>query len=226
MSNLFKATQYVPVNIGDELGGGYFAGYISHTADGVPTHALIVAPRATGATGTGYTLTTNLKWADETVAVPANSVLIGANSEFDGKANTDLMMSLIASNTYSAGAFPAAQFCADLSIGGLTDWYLPSTLENEIAYFNLKPGTQANAAVSNIYSVPSRPRSNSRNFPVQTSLTAFNTTAQSFATGIPHWSSNESSPTGARDIFFTTGNIAANSKPGIAAVRAFRRIAL
>jgi len=61
MSNLFKATQYVPVNIGEELGGGYFAGYISHTADGVPTHALIVAPRANGATGGGYTLTTRLK---------------------------------------------------------------------------------------------------------------------------------------------------------------------
>jgi hypothetical protein len=50
---LFKATQYVPVKVGEAYGGGFFAGYISHTADGNPTHALIVAPRATGATGTG-----------------------------------------------------------------------------------------------------------------------------------------------------------------------------
>jgi hypothetical protein len=34
-------------SIGDAYGGGYFAGYISHTADGVATHRLIVAPAAT-----------------------------------------------------------------------------------------------------------------------------------------------------------------------------------
>jgi hypothetical protein len=141
---LFKATQYVPVKVGEAYGGGFFAGYISHTADGNPTHALIVAPRATGATGGGYTLTTNPKWADETVDVPAHATLIGASSNFDGKANTDLMMSLIADSTYSAGAFPAAQFCADLSIGGHTDWYLPARYELDIAYFNLKPGTRVN----------------------------------------------------------------------------------
>jgi hypothetical protein len=141
---LFKATQYVPVKVGEAYGGGFFAGYISHTADGNPTHALIVAPRAAGATGSGYTLTTNPKWADETVDVPAHATLIGASSNFDGKANTDLMMSLIADSTYSAGAFPAAQFCADLSIGGHTDWYLPARYELDIAYFNLKPGTGGN----------------------------------------------------------------------------------
>ena len=48
--------------IGQAFGGGYFAGYISHTADGNPTHALIVAPRATGATGTSYKRTRNLEW--------------------------------------------------------------------------------------------------------------------------------------------------------------------
>jgi hypothetical protein len=44
LNNLYNA-------IGFPMAGGYFAGYISHTANGVPTHALIVAPRATGATG-------------------------------------------------------------------------------------------------------------------------------------------------------------------------------
>ena len=62
MSWLVSAKQYIPAVIGEPWGGGYFAGYISHTADGNPTHALIVAPRETGATGTGYTLTTNLQW--------------------------------------------------------------------------------------------------------------------------------------------------------------------
>lgn len=59
---LSRIQQY-PAVIGEAFGGGYFAGYISHTADGNPTHALIVAPRAAGATGTGYTLGTNLAYA-------------------------------------------------------------------------------------------------------------------------------------------------------------------
>jgi hypothetical protein len=230
MSNLFKATQYVPVNIGDEFGGGYFAGYISHTADGVPTHALIVAPRATGATGNGYTLTTDLKWADETVAVPAHATLIGASSAFDGKVNTDLMMSLIASNTYSAGALPAAQFCADLSIGGFTDWYLPSRFELDIAYFNLKPGTQANDTIwgTNIYSVPRRPMNNSRNFPIQTNLTAFNSAAQQAFVAAFHWSSTESSADTALRLNLTIGSqtIAVKQDGAGNRVRAFRKLAL
>jgi hypothetical protein len=106
MSWQVTGKQKFPAVIGEPFGGGFFAGYISHTADGNPTHALIVAPRADGATGGGYTLTTNPKWADETVDVPAHATLIGASSNFDGKANTDLMMSLIADSTYSAGAFP------------------------------------------------------------------------------------------------------------------------
>jgi hypothetical protein len=189
---LFKATQYVPVKVGEAYGGGFFAGYISHTADGNPTHALIVAPRADGATGTGYTLTTNPKWADETVDVPAHATLIGASSNFDGKANTDLMMSLIADSTYSAGAFPAAQFCADLSIGGHTDWYLPARYELDIAYFNLKPGTQVNNTDwgSNIYSVPKRDNNYSPTFPRQSILTPFNTSAEAFVADV-HWSSTE-----------------------------------
>jgi len=64
--------------IGQPLEGGYFAGYISHTADGNPTHVLIVAPKATGATGTGYTLTDNLQ--SKTVATTTP----GTSSTFDG----------------------------------------------------------------------------------------------------------------------------------------------
>ena len=228
MSTLFKATQYVPVNIGDELGGGYFAGYISHTENGVPTHALIVAPRANGATGSGYTLTTNPKWADETVDVPANNTLIGASSVFDGKVNTDLMMSLIADETYSAGAFPAAQFCADLSIGGFTDWYLPSRFELDIAYFNLKPGTQVNDTNwgANIYSVPRRPSNNSRNFPIQTTLTDFTTTTEAFVAD-GHWSSTETNAGSAWDLYLLNGGQDAFNKTTVfSLVRAFRKLAL
>jgi hypothetical protein len=182
MSWQVTGKQKFPAVIGEPFGGGFFAGYISHTADGNPTHALIVAPRADGATGTGYTSTTSLKWADETVDVPAHATLIGASSDFDGKANTDLMMSLIADSTYSAGAFPAAQFCADLSIGGFTDWYLPARYELDIAYFNLKPSTGANKLQVGEATFTQSPKETTTNYtanyPQQTYVTAFNTSAE------------------------------------------------
>jgi hypothetical protein len=222
----FAKERRIPSVIGEPFGGGFFAGYISHTADGNPTHALIVAPRATGATGGGYTLTTNPKWADETVAVPAHATLIGASSDFDGKANTDLMMSLIADSTYSAGAFPAAQFCADLSIGGFTDWYLPARFELDIAYFNLKPSTVANNTNwgSNIYSVPKRDNNYTDNYPQQTYVTAFNTSAEAFVAD-PHWSSTENNATNAWFLGFGFGGQGGSAKTVTTRrVRAFRRI--
>jgi hypothetical protein len=220
--------QKFPAVIGEPFGGGFFAGYISHTADGNPTHALIVAPRADGATGTGYTLTTNRKWADETVDVPAHATLIGASSDFDGKANTDLMMSLIADSTYSAGAFPAAQFCADLSIGGHTDWYLPARYELDIAYFNLKPGTTANNTDwgSNIYSVPKRDNNYTANYPQQTYVTAFNTSAEAFDAGF-HWSSTEGNATAAWNLGLSNGFQSGLSKTNTSRrLRAVRKLAL
>jgi hypothetical protein len=227
MSWQVTGKQKFPAVIGEPFGGGFFAGYISHTADGNPTHALIVAPRADGATGGGYTLTTPQKWADETVDVPAHATLIGASSDFDGKANTDLMMSLIADSTYSAGAFPAAQFCADLSIGGHTDWYLPARYELDIAYFNLKPTTEANNTGwgSNIYSVPKRDNNYTANYPQQTYVTAFNTSAEAFVTGA-HWSSTEGSATGAWRLDLTNGIQVNTNKTFSFRVRAVRKLAL
>jgi hypothetical protein len=215
MSTLFKATQYVPVNIGDELGGGYFAGYISHTADGVPTHALIVAPRATGATGSNYTLTTNLQWKT------ANTTTAGTTSAFDGAVNTAAMV------TAGIADHPAAEFCVNLSIGGFTDWYLPSRYELDIAYFNLKPGTQINDTNwgTNIYSVPRRPRNNSRNSPIQTNLTAFNTTSQAFVADFL-WSSTEFNAFVAWGLSLGGGGQSTNAKADGRRVRAFRKLAL
>jgi hypothetical protein len=209
------------VPIGTAYGGGYVAGFISHTANGVPTHALIVAPRATGATG-------GPKWADETVGVPAHATLIGASSNFDGKANTDLMMSLIANSTYSAGAFPAAQFCVDLSIGGHTDWYLPARYELDIAYFNLKPGTGGNDTNwgSNIYSVPRRNNNYTTTYPAQTALTPFNTSAEAFVAD-NHWASTEGTATSAWALNLTSGFQNVNLKTVTTRrVRAFRKLAL
>jgi hypothetical protein len=229
MSWQVTGTQKFPAVIGEPFGGGFFAGYISHTADGSPTHALIVAPRETGATGTGYTLTTNPQWADQNVAVPASSTLIGASSVFDGKANTDLMMSLIADSTYSAGAFPAAQFCADLSIGGFSDWYLPSRWELDIAYFNLKPSTANNSTSwgANDYSVPKRTANYTLTYPQQTYVTAFNTTTEAFVAA-NHWSSTEFSASNAWALNLTNGNQSDGGFKTLTSrrVRAFRKLAL
>jgi hypothetical protein len=214
---LFKATQYVPVKVGEAYGGGFFAGYISHTADGNPTHALIVAPRETGATGGGYTLTTNLQWKT------ANTTTAGTTSNFDGAANTAAMV------TAGIADHPAAEFCVNLSIGGHTDWYLPARYELDIAYFNLKPGTTANNTDwgSNIYSVPKRDNNYSPTFPRQSILTPFNTSAEAFV-AVDHWSSTEGSATTGWALFLSNGNQFSLTKTNtfLFRVRAFRKLAL
>lgn len=215
MSTLLKTTSYVPVNVGEAYGGGYFAGYISHTADGNPTHALIVAPRATGATGSGYTVTTNLQWKT------ATTTTAGANSAFDGAVNTAAMV------TAGIADHPAAEFCVNLSIGGFTDWYLPARYELDIAYFNLKPGTQANDTGwgANVYSVPRRPLNNAPLFPRQTALSTFNTSTEAFVAG-SHWSSTELDATNGWLLFFDIGFQLSFSKTLSTRVRAFRKLAL
>jgi len=204
--------------LGIPFGGGYFAGYISHTANGNPTHALIVAPRATGATGTGYTQTTSLRWKT------TQTDTTGTASTFDGVSNTSAITAA------GINDHPAAKFCTDLTIGGFADWYLPSRLELDIAYFNLKPTTASNnisfPAGGNAYSVPKRVTSNSASYPAQTAVADFTTTAERFEP-INHWSSTTSNATQANNAIFSTGwNPANNNKDSLLAVRAFRRIAL
>ena len=217
MSWLVTAKQYIPAVIGESFGGGYFAGYISHTADGNPTHALILAPRATGATGTGYTLTTNPQWKT------SQTTTTGTTSAFDGAANTTAMV------TAGIADHPAAEFCVNLSIGGFTDWYLPARFELDIAYFNLKPSTASNSTSwgVNDYSVPKRTANYTEAYPAQTYVTAFNTSSEAFIAG-NHWSSTEFSSSTAWYIVTSSGFQGSNlgkTRTDIR-VRAFRRIAL
>jgi hypothetical protein len=216
MSWLITGKQYIPAVIGEPFGGGFFAGYISHTADGVATHALIVAPRATGATGTNYTLTTNLAWKT-TQTNTANTT-----SPFDGAANTAAMVAA------GIADHPAAQFCVNLSIGGFNDFYLPSRYELDIAYFNLKPTTDANSTSwgINVYSVPRRNSENTADYPTQTAIAAFNTSAEAFTTQA-HWSSTTRTIAGAWPVSFSNGlQSSVLAKTSAQCIRAFRRIAL
>ena len=199
--------------IGDAYEGGFFAGLISHTDDGVATHALIVAPAATGASGTGYTITTSLQWKT------SNTTTAGTTSSFDGAANTANM---------SGGAHPAADFCTGLSIGGYSDWYLPARYELDIAYENLKPTTDSNNTSWGInpYSVPERTVNRTAGAPAQTSVAVFQSGgAEAFVAG-NHWSSTELSSANAWLLGFNLGNQDNLTKVNTIRVRAFRKLAL
>jgi hypothetical protein len=208
-----------PANIGQPVEGGFFAGLISHTADGNPTHALIVAPRATGATGTDYTLTTSLAWKVDTTDTA------GTASPFDGVANTAAMV------TAGIANYPAAEFCVGLSIGGFTDWYLPAPAEMDIAYFNLKPTTAANVTnsnLTNLYSVPARSIAMSAGYPAQTQNTLFQSNgAEAFVAAV-HWTSQQGSAGRSWICNYSDGAINQTGQTRTVAqrVRAFRRIAL
>jgi hypothetical protein len=202
--------------IGASFQGGFFAGTISHTANGVATHALIVAPAATGATGTGYTLTTNKQWKT------TNTTTAGTTSTYDGAANTAAIV------TAGIADHPAAQFCTGLSIGGYTDWYLPARDELEIAYYNLKPTTTSNSTLwgINAYSVPARGSNYTAGTPAQTTVTAFQTgNSEAFIADAP-WSSTEDSSTNAWALSFNDGYQYNASKNLTTRVRAFRKLAL
>lgn len=194
---------------GASLQGGYFAGYISRNGRGVPTHALIVAPAATGATGTGYTTTTNLQWQSTNA--------ITATDSFDGASNTVLIQNS-----------PAANFCKGLTIGGYSDWYLPARYELEIAYFNLKPFAVNNNTSWGInpFSSPKRLSNYTTSNPSQTSVASFQSGgAEAFSTRF-HWSSTENLLTTAWGINFYDGSMFSTSKNSGECVRAFRKLTL
>ncbi len=202
--------------IGASFQGGFFAGTISQTANSVATHALIVAPAATGATGTGYTLTTMKQWKT------TNTTTAGTTSTYDGAANTAAMV------TAGIADHPAAEFCETLSIGGYTDWYLPARDELEIAYYNLKPTTTSNDTGYgiNAYSVPARGSNYTAGTPAQTTVTAFQTGNSEAFVAAYHWSSTEFSSTTAWRLNFSDGIQGDFSKSNIFRVRAFRKLAL
>ena len=113
------ATSFVPSVAGAAYQGGFFAGKI---VVGGSTYALVVAPKASG-----ESLSKQWKTSNDTTA--------GTLSVNDGLSN---------SNAMNNASHPAAQFCRALTIGGYSDWYLPSRDELEIVYRNCKPDSTAN----------------------------------------------------------------------------------
>jgi hypothetical protein len=200
------------IELGTPVGGGYFAGYISTTADGVPTHYLIVAPKATGQSATS-------------LAYRGTSGQTDPSDTIDGPTNT---ATLVATNDA-----PAAQFCANLSIGGFTDWYLPALSELEVLYWSLKPTTETNTTLNtsrlrNDYAVPKITTDVApAGPPVQTIANQFRVGNSEAFDANYYWCSTQLNTTIAWRQTFANGNIPTDStKPNLNLVRAVRRMAI
>ena len=192
-----------PTVIGQAFGGGYYAGQISTTGDGVADYYLIIGPVATAQT--------TLQWKT------ANTDSPGTGSLIDGSLNT---------NNMNNASHPAAQFCKSLSVGGFTDWYLPALYELEICYYNLKPSTTSNATNTgnNPNAVPPRNIQYTSGNPVQTAVTIFQTGGtEAFTEGF-YWVSTQSTVTNAPIRSFSNGQQSSTSKNNSRLLRAMRRI--
>lgn len=145
------AETVIPTVPGTPFAGGFFAGLFTIGAE---KFALIVSPKASG-----ENLGSVWNKSDKDVS--------GANSYFDGLANTNAM---------AADGSKLAKWALGLEIDGHKDWYLPSQDELEIAYRNLKPTGEKNYCWArsgiNLSAVePTRPYT--PEFPEQTAAEAF-----------------------------------------------------
>jgi hypothetical protein len=211
-SNSITTAPSGPTVIGQSYGGGYYAGQISTTGNGVATHYLIVAPKASGQTITGY----------------ATGDFTGSpTSWIDGPGNSTYM---------NNSNYQAAPFCKALTIGGYTDWYMPANYEVEILYYNLKPTTASNiiggSLSGNPYAVPSQSgQEYTSGTPARTTATAFmsgGSEAFDTGSGVYYWTSTDArGRTSFRDAYildFVDGSAYSGPKATPYRVRAVRRV--
>jgi hypothetical protein len=209
---VFQNHRSFGIAIGSALGGGFFAGQISTSGNGIATHNLIVGP-VSSAQGT-------YQWKI------VNTSTAGTSSTINGPSN---------SATMNDATHPAAQFCEGLTIGGFSDWYMPASLELEVCYYNLKPTTSNNNTNTgtNAYAVPARASNYTIGTPAQTSAADFKDTgAEDFISTFPgnmYWSSTESTASYAIYRAFNIGASSGFFKNNTSyqiKVRAIRRVAV
>lgn len=204
-------------NIGDPWEGGFFAGYISAAGNGIASHMLIVAPKATGEAVKAWDTT-------------GGGATTGFTSVIDGPGNSAGLAAL-------GTRYEAATWCEGLSIGGYTDWYLPAKNELEVAYHNLKNVTQDNYSPgsfgSNANAVPpleAVSTAYTATSPAQTTVAAFKVgNSEAFADD-GFWSGTEYSAPYAWAQNFRSGSPGSQfgsvTKADGYYVRAFRRLAI
>ena len=215
-SNSITTSVAPPSAIGAAYQGGYYAGSISTTANGVATHYLVVGPNSSAVA--------SKKWKN------ASTTTSGAQSTIDGPSNTSVMT--------NSTTFPAGSYTLGLTVGGYSNWYMPAKYELNVIYYNLKPQTGANNTGqngspdgSNPYSVPARSAFTSGD-PAQTSASAFQAGgAQAFNdNGLTayYWSSTEDTSyiTTAFIGYFGNGAQYSFNKTSTYNVRAVRRVAV
>lgn len=212
-----------PQVFGEAFGGGFYAGNI---VEGGAEYYIIVAPKSSGESASQQFKTTN-------TASPVATQTLN-----NGPAATAAMV--------AAGSHPAAAFCAGLTIGGFSDWYLPARDELELAYRNLKPTVNDNNTTTRSLSATVYPEGNdvsgdtmgrNRNsnptgsaytaaVPGQTSVPAFVTGGTEAFNTTEYWSATEFSSTSPwlQNFFFSGEQQGVNDKTDFRSVRAVRRI--
>ena len=209
-----------PVFLGQPYGGGFFAGQISSTGNGVATHNIVVCDASVGQ---GYK-----NWSD--VGYTGGT---GITSNLTGYENSVAIVAL--GTGYNSTVNNGAAFCRAINTGGYTDWYMPAKSELEVCYYHLKPNYTQNAVIGNVNAYAAFPRSSSSGYvnppspqdPVVTTATNFlnGASSQEFALG-DYGSSTETSTTGNFRITFTTGDPTVSAKETANQVRAIRKVAI
>jgi len=199
-----------PTTIGQAFGGGFYAGKISTTANGIATHYLIVAPKASGENP-------SRTWG-------VYDTTTGITSVINGPTNSASLAALGAS-------YQAAVFAEGLTIGGYSDWYLPAKNELEVLYYFLKPTIDANNTSSGSNANAVSPEPISTNYtagsPAQTSAgIGFRTGETDAFASDYYWSSTEFNAYYAWKQTFDDGFQLTNTKSSSFYVRAVRRIAV
>ncbi len=193
--------------IGAAYGGGFFAGQISTSGNGVATHNLVIGPKSTAQT--------IAQWKT------ANTTTSGTDSVINGPTNSANM---------NNADHPAAQFCEGLTIGGFSDWYMPAKNEFEVLYYNLKPTTSDNltnpASGANTNALPSRGSNYTSGDPAQTSVAIFQDSGSEAFDTAQYWNSTQATDENAWRQSTINGNQNNQGKTGSFRTRAVRRISL
>lgn len=187
--------------------GGYYIARMR--PQGRAPYGLIVAPKALGEHAP-------IEWNASMERVK------DAQSYHDGRANTIAMA--------KAGS-RLAEWALDLTIDGVTGFYLGALDELEVAYRHLKPGTTPNSLWSrsgiNVSADPST-YPYTEDDPAQTGIALFQAGGSEAFEGGPYWTSTQHALDGdcAWGQYFDHGTQDDWSKNGKLRVRVFRRLVL